>query len=184
MRAAPTTMQRKADSAFDQQPKVSGELFALTYGTLVRQMTKDSGNDIDSVNHQLHQMGHRIGLRLVDEYLAKAGVEPCRSFKDTASAVSTVGLKMFLGVDGDAQPRATDDGSDAYAVVFRDNPLSLFVELPSEFRATLWYSNVICGVIEGALKMIGYSCTAYFTKDTLRGNDVNEIIVQRKGAQT
>jgi hypothetical protein len=34
-----------------------------------------------------------------------------------------------------------------------DNPLTQFVELPDEFKK-LKYSNLICGVIRGALEML------------------------------
>jgi len=170
-------LQRKADAAFEQQPKVSGEFFALTYGSLVRQLTRDFGDDIDSVNQQLFEMGLRIGHRLADEYLAKSGVEPCRSFRDTATAVATVGAKMFLGVEAEAVMRS-EDGNE-YSVVLRENPLALYVELPEAFRKTLWYSNVLCGVVQGALSMVGYDTRVAFKSDTLRGDEVTEVTVKR-----
>ncbi len=38
--------------------------------------------------------------------------------------------------------------------VLVDNPLADYVELPDEYR-DLRYCNVLCGVIRGALEMVG-----------------------------
>jgi hypothetical protein len=38
--------------------------------------------------------------------------------------------------------------------VFTDNPLTDFVELPDEFR-DLKYTALLCGVLRGALEMVG-----------------------------
>lgn len=55
-----------------------------------------------------------------------------------------------------------------FALVFDENPLAEFVELPEEALASnqpgsskegLWYSNVLCGAIRGALEMVcGVDC--------------------------
>lgn len=54
-------------------PKANAELFALTYGTLVSEIVKDYGGveNISSINEQLFQIGKNIGVRCVDEYLAR-----------------------------------------------------------------------------------------------------------------
>jgi hypothetical protein len=37
-----------------------------------------------------------------------------------------------------------------------ENPLAEFVELPDEvLEGGLWFSNVLCGIIRGALEMVG-----------------------------
>jgi hypothetical protein len=38
--------------------------------------------------------------------------------------------------------------------ILEDNPLTDFVELPEQLSA-LKYSNLLCGVIRGALEMVG-----------------------------
>ena len=43
------------------------------YGSIVRQLIADF-EDLDEVNKQLDTMGYNIGVRLVDEFLAKAKV--------------------------------------------------------------------------------------------------------------
>lgn len=39
------------------------------------------------------------------------------------------------------------------SLIVDDNPLSMFVELP-ENHANISYSNILCGVIRGALQMV------------------------------
>jgi trafficking protein particle complex subunit 3 len=48
---------------------------------------------------------------------------------------------------------AADEKS--FSLVFDENPLTDFVELPEDGPyEKLWYSNVLCGVIRGALEMV------------------------------
>ena len=60
----------------------------------------------------------------------------------------------------------------------RENPLSDFVVLPNNLKNELWYSNVIVGIIRGALEMINLKTKVYFVKDTLRGDEHCEIRVE------
>lgn len=61
---------------------------------------------------------------------------------------------MFLNIT----PTVTNWTSDnkQFSLVFEDNPLADFVELPDDGRAQdeLWYSNILCGVLRGALEMV------------------------------
>ena len=43
-----------------------------------------------------------------------------------------------------------------FSLVFDENPLGDFVELPDDGRAQneLWYSNLLCGVLRGSLEMV------------------------------
>jgi len=38
-------------------------------------------------------------------------------------------------------------------LIFDENPLTEFVELPED-AMDLWYSNILCGVIRGALELV------------------------------
>ena len=60
----------------------------------------------------------------------------------------------------------------------KDNPLSEFVVLPAQLRQELWYSNVLVGVIRGALEMINLKTKVTFLKDMLRGDPECEIRVE------
>eukprot|EP00606_Chrysophyceae_sp_TOSAG23-5_P001609 GSChrysophyteH2.ASY1.ANO1.1151.1 assembled CDS len=77
-------------------PKVNAELFSLTYGSLVTQVIQDY-EEVDKINIQLEKMGHSIGVRLIDELLAKSGLgsgPPC-TFRETADVIAKVAFKMF-----------------------------------------------------------------------------------------
>lgn len=74
---------RLGETIWAKMPKVNAELFTLTYGSLVMQLIKDF-EDVAQVNEQLEKMGYNIGIRLVDEFLAKSSINKCPNFVETA----------------------------------------------------------------------------------------------------
>ena len=40
-----------------------------------------------------------------------------------------------------------------FGLIFSENPLNDYVELPEKYR-DLWYSNIVCGIIKGALEAV------------------------------
>ena len=72
--------------------KVNAELVTLTYGTMVVQLCKDFDGDYGEVNKQLDKMGYNIGLRLIDDFLAKSNAGRCSNFRETAEMISKVGV--------------------------------------------------------------------------------------------
>jgi trafficking protein particle complex subunit 3 len=117
--------------------------------------------------------------------------------------IAKVGFKMFLGVtaevinwtDGSsssaaaaaAAPTAQGPPSSSllgsgtgFSLLINDNPLTDFVELPPQYSA-LCYSNVLCGVIKGALEMIQLQVDCRFVRDVLRGDEVTELRVELRG---
>jgi hypothetical protein len=72
---------------------------------------------------------------------------------------------MFLNIT----PSVTNWTSDnkQFSLIFEENPLADFVELPPDGRAQeeLWYSNILCGVLRGALEMVR-STLECCTRDT------------------
>ncbi|KAJ3125099.1 Trafficking protein particle complex subunit 3 [Nowakowskiella sp. JEL0407] len=154
--------------------KINSELFTLTYGSLVSQLVKDY-EDYKDVNIQLDKMGYNIGVRLIEEFLAKTGAGKCTDFKDTAEIISKVGFKMFLGIS----PSVTNFSADGkeFSLIFDENPLSDFVELP-ENSSELMYSNILCGVLRGALEMVHLQVDTQFLLDTLKGDEVTEMRVR------
>lgn len=127
--------------------------------------------------------------------MAKSGVNGCHDFKDTAEVVAKVAFKMFLGVN--AEVAHWNAENNACSLLIYDNPLTgkhpswsvwesedelshllrciEFVELPPSAYGVLWYSNVLCGVLRGALEMVQMRVEARFVKDVLQGDEVSEI---------
>merc|ERR1719412_177200 len=124
------------DQAFQKVEKVNSDILALTYGSLVTQLLRDI-EDVEAVNTQLEKMGYSIGLRIVDEFLAKSGVNACQDFRETCEVVGKVGLRMFLGVTADVVMWNRE--LTACSLVLLDNPLAEYVELPPHFAGKLWY---------------------------------------------
>ncbi|EKG18170.1 Transport protein particle (TRAPP) component [Macrophomina phaseolina MS6] len=155
--------------------KVNAELVTLTYGTIVAQLCKDFDSDYVEVNRQLDKMGYNIGLRLIEDFLAKSNTTSCSSFREVAEMISKVGFKVFLNIT----PTITNWTSDnkQFSLIFDENPLADFVELPDDGRAQdeLWYSNILCGVLRGALEMVQMQVEVHFISDVLRGNDTTEM---------
>lgn len=134
--------------------KVNAELVTLTYGTVVAQLCKDFDEDYVEVNKQLDKMGYNIGMRLIEDFLAKSNTGSCSNLRETAEMISKVGFKIFLNIT----PAITNWSSDGkqFTLVLEENPLADFVELPDDGKAQdeLWYSNILCGVLRGALEMV------------------------------
>lgn len=100
-------------------------------------------------------MGYNMGLRLIEDFLAKSNTGTCTSLRETAEVISKVGFKVFMNITPTVTGW-TQDGK-GFGLVFDENPLADFVELPDDGRAQdeLWFSNILCGVIRGALEMVG-----------------------------
>jgi hypothetical protein len=58
---------------------------------------------------------------------------------------------MFIGIT----PAVTNwsPAGDEFSLIMENNPLTDFVELP-EGHNSLSYSNMLCGVLRGALEMV------------------------------
>jgi Transport protein particle (TRAPP) component len=75
------------NALWQKQPKANAELFALTYGAMVGELIRDL-EKTDKIQDELDRMGHSMGIRCVEEFLAKAGGDVNssnnNSFADTA----------------------------------------------------------------------------------------------------
>lgn len=161
---------------WSQMEKINSEVLTLTYGAIVTQLIKDY-KDVKVVNAELEKMGYNIGVRLVDEFLAKSGVTSCSNFRETAQVIAKIAFKMFLGIT--AEPvKWTDDGKQ-FSLVFKGNPLVDFVELPPQY-SELNYDNILCGVIRGALQMVNLIVECEYVQSELRGGSESEIRVTLK----
>lgn len=82
---------------------------------------------------------------------------------------------MYLNI----QPTITNWGAagDEFSLVFDNNPLTEFVELPADMMQ-LRYSGIICGCIRGALEMVQLECSCWFVQDQLKGDSSTEIRIK------
>lgn len=187
--------------------KINVELFTLTYGALVAQLIRDY-EDYAEVNAQLDKMGYNIGVRLVEDFLARSSLSfaasgtpstgtsasvpswsggRCSDFRETGDVIAKVAFKMYLNVvpgishsqsskrisgalDGadvlaptasaHAESPATPSNTqstDQFTLTLDENPLAELAELPPEAaEGGLWFSNVLVGVIHGALEMVSF----------------------------
>ncbi|KAK6201014.1 NO signaling/Golgi transport ligand-binding domain-containing protein [Scheffersomyces amazonensis] len=158
--------------------KINSELFTLTYGSVVAQLCRDFNNNYHEVNNQLDKMGYNIGLRLIEEFLAKTGVRRCQTFRETSEIISKIGFKIFLNIVPTIENWSSDNKTCSL-ILPEPNPLTEFVELPittdSKISKELWYSQILCGVLRGALQMVQLDVDVNFVKDVLRGDDRTEI---------
>ncbi|XP_071503903.1 trafficking protein particle complex subunit 3-like [Diadema setosum] len=166
-------MSRQSSRTTDPR-KISQELFTLTYGALVSQLVKDYESD-EEVNKQLDKMGYNIGIRLVEDFLARSGVGRCNDFRETADIIAKSGFRMFLGVTPSISNWSA--AGDEFSLLMDTNPLTDFVELPED-HSNLNYSNVLCGVIRGALETVQMDVSVRFVQDTLKGDNQTEIRVK------
>ncbi|XP_043703481.1 trafficking protein particle complex subunit 3-like [Telopea speciosissima] len=165
---------RSGDPIVANVERVNAELFTLTYGAIVRQLLTDL-EEVEEVNKQLDQMGYNIGIRLIDEFLAKSGVSSCVDFKETAEVIAKVGFKTFLGVT--ASVTNWDADGTSCSLVLEENPLVDFVELPDTCQG-LYYCNILSGVIRGALEIVSMKTEVTWVRDMLRGDDAYELRVK------
>ena len=161
-------------------PKANAELFALTYGALVSEVIRDQEENLAKVNETLEQIGYSIGIRCVDEFLAKSNAPYCRNLAETAEVLGKTAFRMFLGISAEvvlhnqAAPEAPSAAGEvespvtSFSLVFQENPLSLFVELPANYAQDLEYNILYCGVLRGALEMLNYKVDCTFVRSPLK----------------
>ena len=176
-----SSVSQNANTLWHKQPKANAELFALTYGALVAELVRDL-EQTDKIQAELDRMGHSMGIRCIEEVLAKASDLRVQSFADTKNVVK-VAFRMFWGLTVDIPYTPDADTSSAaastYTIRFSDNPLTIFVELPDD-RQNLEYSQLFAGMLRGMLEMLQFDCDCKVVSSPLspgNNNNTTEISV-------
>ena len=66
----------------------------MTYGALVSQLLRDYENAED-VNRQLERMGYNIGVRIIEDFLARTTTGRCTDMKDTAEKIQNAFFNFY-----------------------------------------------------------------------------------------
>ncbi|ELP87258.1 transport protein particle 22 kDa subunit, putative [Entamoeba invadens IP1] len=167
--------QKAGDVVWGEMKKINSELLTMTYGGIVVQLLRENDFDADKVNAELEDMGYNIGIRLVEEYLAKVEGKmstKCISFKEHIESITFVAFKMFLGMNCEC----FEVHEKQWRISLPNNVLSEYVQLPDKLKQKLWYSNIYCGIIRGALEMLKYKVECRFVNDVLQGNKTSTEI--------
>ncbi|CDI77691.1 trafficking protein particle complex subunit 3, putative [Eimeria acervulina] len=128
---------RKSSSSSDSSSSNSSS--SNESGNSSNSSSKNSRSSSNSSSKTKGTAGYNIGVRLVDEFLSKTNIGACESFRETAEVIAKV--------------LSSPNDERSCTFVFSSNPLADFVELPPSL-ASLSYSNLICGVIKGALEQL------------------------------
>ena len=110
----------------------------------------NSNSCLPSIDLFLSFRGYNIGLRLIEDFLAKTNSGRCHDMKETAEKIQ-MAFKMYLGVSPSVANWSA--ANDEFSLLIDSNPLTEFVELPENLQ-NLKYSNVLSGIIRGALEMV------------------------------
>jgi trafficking protein particle complex subunit 3 len=136
-------------------------------------MLRDIEN-VEDVNKQLDRLGYNMGMRLIEDFLSKSNASRCLDMRDTADKIQSA-FRMYLNI----QPTITNwaPSNDEFSLVFDNNPLTEFVELPADLT-NLRYCGIINGCIRGALEMVQLEVQCWTVQDQLKGDSSTEIRIK------
>lgn len=185
-------LYKGGEKAYESMTKVSAELFALTYGSLMTQILADQNCDIEATNQKLEQIGFSMGSRMVDEYFARSPDGTCKKFSQTGDMIACVACPMFFGLPATCT-HITDAASPTYCLSLGDPfsaPHTLYQDLPDHLLGNrlpgapadapppLSPSRLLAGMVRGALEMIFFRATVTVEKEGVWGDSEIRIRVR------
>ena len=99
----------------------------------MRQVLHDCEDRVVEANKKLDEMGHAMGCRLVEDFLAKTNAQKCASFKESAETAALVGFKMFLNLECSLE-NWNDDETQCDVRFEHLDVFTAFVEVPARYR--------------------------------------------------
>jgi hypothetical protein len=157
---------------------VNVELFALSYGSLVRAVVKDTSN-IDDANAKLLKIGTAMGSRIADDLVVKHAGGPddfrFKNLRVACDVLAEYAFRTYLGITATCiEPTDT-------RVVIRlsdqNTPVTRFVTIPPEYEG-LVYLMPLLGAIKSILAMFHYSVEVAMKSDRLKGDQFNDIEIK------
>ena len=80
--------------------RINSELLTFTYGSLIVRLIKDYEKP-EEINEQLEKMGYNIGIRIIDDYLAKSCISLPQTFKQAIEIIQTKAMPFYLNIKVD-----------------------------------------------------------------------------------
>lgn len=144
-----------------KNPGISPEFLSLTYGIIVREIIDNNYNNLNEANKELFNLGFNIGIKLSDEFISTFMIDNCKDISDIGYKLGVESFKHYLNIE--SKIKIID--KKEFIINFNNNPFEKNLEL-SEEHDSLVYSNIICGIISGALDNINIYSNCNFEKST------------------
>ena len=151
---------------------VTVELFALSYGSLVRAIVKDT-NNIEDANAKLAKIGVSIGNRIADDILVSDISKGRFSKMKDVGDMLVEAFKNYLGVTA----KLLDTSDTKIVIRLLDNPVTKYVTIPLEYDG-LVYLTPLLSAIKTMLQMFHYSTEVKLVSDRLKKQPYNDIEVK------
>ena len=91
----------------------------------------------------------------------------CKAFQDSVEVICKNAFKQYFGITS-VEATNWNASMTECSLLLKENPLADFVELPEKHQ-NLCYSNILCGVIRGALVAVHQDVQCWFVQDVLLG---------------
>ena len=162
----------KSDNLYEERKQNKVELLTFMYGSLLVRLTKDI-KDIKELNTKIENIGYEMGKRLLDDLIDDFQKKIDSSNSKLMEILIKQLAQYYLGIISSLSQVSEKE----YHLVFKENPISFYVELPEELN-NLCYSNIICGIFRGMLEVSGFEIKCEFVKDKMKGDDVNDLKIE------